>query len=1174
MSEGHQGRTPRWVTACIAAVIGVVFSASPALASPRTPAVSSSSRPLVKASSRPNASAKPHVRPRAAYAQQAELTAADGAASDRLGDAFAGSAISGNLAALGAPYHADGKNTQEGAVYVFSDASGSWQQVAELTPKDGQAEEQFGASVALSGTTLVVGASGYSASSSIYGVGAIYVFSGASGSWRQTAEFLNTDGAEYDEVGTTVGISGDTIVAGGTDSTDSGDFVYSDTTGTWEFVTELTASGVGLSTVAISGTTIAAAAPSAASGEGIVYIFSYAGGTWTQSGTVDPENAAAGDEIGICGIALSGDNLAVGSPYTNGAAGGVWILNGSADSWAQTADLTPDVTPADGGDFGCSMALSGTTFVGGVPKDTVGGNQVEGEALVYSDGSGSWTKAATLDGKDAEASSWDGGSVSASGGAILVGAPNQEVGSNDYQGAAYVFGSCEDDSDLPDGAWEVGGCFDEPDPTDYDASGTSYLDGMPVVPSTKSDLVDYSTGGKSGDSLDTSGATSLSLNTKTISGGKLPTIALTKLLPKNINLGKPVTISLPKGFSWPGPSISGSITFTAGKDGTATGVATGKLPASLGGGTATVTVTTKAGKGVTSIVATAVEGSAGNFFKVKAIKLSYENNTWTIDAIGATTGSPPPRLTGTLVYAADGTVASGVLQLTAGTLANLFRLDAIKLSYTAKTSTWTVDAIATSGDQKQTLNGTLTYAPNGTLATGSLTIHNVLVAGLVLLKTFQVTYAAGKGWSASADLSQGDQAAQVSMSFTNDGQLVAGSLSASGVTLFQVFKLTLFQVSYEAAKDAWSLKIEISGGKSGSTTSAQLSVVGGQVTGGALHFTNISILGKVTLKVLDLSYTTPGGHDVFSGHAQVQLPGTLVSDVSGDFTFTDGSFTSGSIALSGNVPLYGGVYLTQLRAKLALAPVEEIGGGASLSAGPETSGGRLLGFDGDFDYVFANPKNPDGVYTFTGSLSALKNTLGTAVLTVDQTGIDLKVTFGENGQGFKIGKLVTVNGIITGHLVPATSSFSARGAVSFVFTYKGHSVDASGELSASNRGMTACASIPALSKKGNSGIAYEWGGTPVIKIGDCAPGNFGPMSGPAAAPPTKAGGHLLLVQQQPLAVGRAGAERAGMGNAQIESTPGREPISTLATQAVQLPQFATRLSWSGRCCCGRGLSRS
>jgi hypothetical protein len=1077
MSEVRRGRTSSWLGACVAVVVMVVVSANPAVAGQPGAASRAAWRPTTR-------SAQPHLRPKAAFSQQAELTAADGGATDRFGT---GTAISGSLAAVGAPYHEDGSNSAEGAVYVFSDASGSWQQTAELTPTDGTTEEYFGHSVALSGSTLVIGATGYSTSSDEY-LGAVYVFSDASGSWQQTAMLVNPEGAAYDELGTTIGISGDTIVAGGTNTTDGGDIVFSDSTGTWKFLTDLTVSGVGLSSVAISGTTIAAAAPAADSGEGTVYVFSYTGGTWTESASVEPESVTAGQELGTCGLAISGDNLAVGSPYTNGVAGEVWIFSDASGSWEQTADLAPAVTPADGGDFGCSMALSGTTFIGGAPKDTVGGNNIEGETLVYSDSSGSWTRVATLDRKDAGANDFSGSSVSVSGGTLLVGASGKEIGSNTDEGAAYVFGSCAEDSDLPDGAWEVGGCFDEPDSTDYDASGTSYLDGMAVVPSSSADVVDYSTGGRTGDSLDTSGATSLALNTATISGGKLASLDLTKLLPKNINLAKPVKVTLPKGFNWPGPAISGSVTFTAGKDGTATGVATGNLPAALGGGTATVTLTTQAGKGVTSIVATAVEGAAGNFFKIKAIRLKYAKNTWTVNAIGDTATSPPPSLTGTLVYAANGTVAAGTLQLTAGSLASLFRLDAIKLTYTAATSTWTVDAIATSAGKQQTLNGTLVYGANGTLSTGSLTIHNVLVAGVLLIKTFAVSYKAGVGWGASAELAQGDQMAQVSMQFTNDGQLVAGSMSASGITLFQVFKLTQFKISYTAASDEWDMTLVVAGTKSGSTTSAELKVQGGEITGANLHFTNISLLGKVTLQSLDLDYTTAGGNAVLSGGASVLLPGTLVSGVSGTFTFTDGAFTAGSLKLTGNVPIYGGVYLTSIMAHISLSP-EDIGGGAGLSAGPETSGGRLLGFDGSIDYLFASTAHPDGVYTFTGALSALKTVLGTATITVDEHGTTLSVSLGENGQGLKIGKLITLNGSIDGNIAPGGNSFSAQGAVNFVLAYHGHSIAADGTVYAGNGGLVACAPINSLSSKGPSGVAYKWGGTPQIEIGTCGPSN-------------------------------------------------------------------------------------
>ena len=137
MRDVRYGPARRWVAAGVAATTSMVVPAIPAAAVQQT---SWSLRPAVtrvEPHSRPRASLSPRAElTGAAFAQQAELTAADGATSDRFGDAFDGTSISGNLAAVGAPNHEDGSNEQEGAVYVFSDASGSWQQAAELIASD------------------------------------------------------------------------------------------------------------------------------------------------------------------------------------------------------------------------------------------------------------------------------------------------------------------------------------------------------------------------------------------------------------------------------------------------------------------------------------------------------------------------------------------------------------------------------------------------------------------------------------------------------------------------------------------------------------------------------------------------------------------------------------------------------------------------------------------------------------------------------------------------------------------------------------------------------------------------------------------------------------------------------------------------------------------------------
>jgi len=63
-------------------------------------------------------------------------------------------AISGTTAIVGAHGHA--KNA--GRAYVFTKTPAAWKQVAELKDSDTVAGDYFGASVAISGTTAVVGA--------------------------------------------------------------------------------------------------------------------------------------------------------------------------------------------------------------------------------------------------------------------------------------------------------------------------------------------------------------------------------------------------------------------------------------------------------------------------------------------------------------------------------------------------------------------------------------------------------------------------------------------------------------------------------------------------------------------------------------------------------------------------------------------------------------------------------------------------------------------------------------------------------------------------------------------------------------------------------------------------------------------------------------------------------
>jgi hypothetical protein len=104
--------------------------------------------------------------------QTAELTASDGVTNDFLGFPVA---ISGNTIVAGA----EGRNSEQGAAYVFVMPSGGWPasgtQTAELAASDGVMGDGFGIGVGISGDTVVASAE-YRSVGANAGQGALYVF--------------------------------------------------------------------------------------------------------------------------------------------------------------------------------------------------------------------------------------------------------------------------------------------------------------------------------------------------------------------------------------------------------------------------------------------------------------------------------------------------------------------------------------------------------------------------------------------------------------------------------------------------------------------------------------------------------------------------------------------------------------------------------------------------------------------------------------------------------------------------------------------------------------------------------------------------------------------------------------------------------------------------------------
>jgi hypothetical protein len=268
------------------------------------------------------------------WTQQAKLTAADGAATDRFGYAVA---IDGDTVVVGAPYD-DDKGADSGSAYVFTRTGGTWTQQAKLTAAGGAAGDWFGWAVAVDGDTVVVGAPDDAKGAKS---GSAYVFVRAGATWTQQAKLLAADGAAGDRFGWAVAVDAGTVVVGayGDDDKvrDSGSaYVFVRTGGTWTQQAKLTAAdGAAYDrfgyAVAVDGDTVVVGAygdDDKGTDSGSAYVFTRTGATWTQQGKLTAPDGAAGDWFGEA-VAVDADTIVVGAYWDDdkGAdSGSVWVL--------------------------------------------------------------------------------------------------------------------------------------------------------------------------------------------------------------------------------------------------------------------------------------------------------------------------------------------------------------------------------------------------------------------------------------------------------------------------------------------------------------------------------------------------------------------------------------------------------------------------------------------------------------------------------------------------------------------------------------------------------------------------------------------------------------------------------------------------------------------------------
>ncbi|MGH9854629.1 MAG: hypothetical protein ACREBD_32765, partial [Blastocatellia bacterium] len=306
-------------------------------------------------------------------------------------------AISGDTAIIGAPGTYLGGKSSQGIVQVFVRSGGVWSYQGYLVANDGEAGDQFGSSVALNGDTALVG-------------------------------------AHFDDIGTATGVSPDQGSA----------YLFTRSGTLWGARQKFTAQGGATremfgQAVALSGDKAFVSAPHAKIGanlsQGAVYIFGCGYAAQQKSSGSDGKG---GDNFGLA-VAIDGDTAVVGASHDdvgmNVDQGSAYVFTRNGATWTQSAQLfAPNGRANDL--FGRAVAINGNTIVVAAPIAT-NNKSKQGAVYVFAGSGAGWKLQGSLFGEAAD--DRFGISVSISGDQLAVGTPFDNVGLNQYQGSVTLF---------------------------------------------------------------------------------------------------------------------------------------------------------------------------------------------------------------------------------------------------------------------------------------------------------------------------------------------------------------------------------------------------------------------------------------------------------------------------------------------------------------------------------------------------------------------------------------------------------------------------------------------------------------------------------------------------------------------------------------------------------------
>lgn len=322
----------------------------------------------------------------------------------------------------------------------------------KLLASDGAAEDQFGFSVSIDGTTALVGAH-KADTTNLQDAGAGYVFSLGENGWQQQAKLVAKPALAGDTLGGNVALKHNMAMLGAIRNDDKGEnagavFSFEKTNNQWSQKQILTAfdakagDAFGQS-IALTKQFLVIGAPHSDSphkDSGAAYVFKRHNAAWVFQTKLTAKDGAAGDLFGIS-VAMDGNTILVGADLHDKKAenaGAVYAFTFDGNAWQQQAKLmASDGKKTD--IFGVRIALSGDTALISARRDDLQGIGIDaGSAYIFERANGQWHQQQKLVAPDANADDRFARGVALNQNTAIISAMHQDSAGNNA-GAVYLF---------------------------------------------------------------------------------------------------------------------------------------------------------------------------------------------------------------------------------------------------------------------------------------------------------------------------------------------------------------------------------------------------------------------------------------------------------------------------------------------------------------------------------------------------------------------------------------------------------------------------------------------------------------------------------------------------------------------------------------------------------------